>query len=83
MINKSFFYNNTPSNVIVIVAFNVSYRLLLEAADTVRCYRPLIQSDVTGRCFFMDELKNLANVVIGKFREIGIAMMSPVAMLFH
>jgi hypothetical protein len=46
MINKSFFYNNTPSNVIVIVAFNVSYRLLLEAADTVRCYRPLIQSDV-------------------------------------
>jgi hypothetical protein len=33
--------------------------------------------------FFMDELKNLANVVIGKFREIGIAMMSPVAMLFH
>lgn len=61
MINKSLFYNNTPSNVM----------------------RPLIQFDVTGRCFFMDELKNLANVVIGNFREIGIAMMSPVAMLFH
>ena len=48
---------------------------MLQAADTVRCYRPMV--------FFMDELKNLANVVIGKFREIGIAMMSPVAMLFH
>ena len=49
-------YNNTPTNAIVNVASNISYR-------------PLIQADVTCRCFvvpFMNEIKNLTNVVIGK-----------------
>jgi len=45
-------YNNTTSNAIVNTASNISYR-------------PLIQVDVFA-VLFMDELKNLTNVVIGK-----------------
>ena len=53
-------YNNTPSNAIVNAAYNINYTPLLETDDTAA---------VGGRCFailFMNELKNLTNVVIGK-----------------
>ena len=45
-------YNNTPSNAIVNAASNISYK-------------PMIQADVF-EVHFMNELKNLTNVVIGK-----------------
>ena len=45
-------YNNTPSNAIVNAASNISYK-------------PLIQADVFA-VLFMNELKNLTNVLLGK-----------------
>ena len=48
-------YNNTPSNDIVNVTSNISYR-------------PLIQTDVFA-ILFMNELKKLTNVVIGKLSK--------------
>jgi hypothetical protein len=49
-------YNNTPSNATLNTASNISYR-------------PLIQADVL-QFFFMNELKNLSNVVIGKLGKL-------------
>ena len=51
----------TPSNAIVNAASNISYRSLLEASDT----RSMLQADVFA-VPFMNEVKNLTNVVIGK-----------------
>jgi len=48
--------NNTLINAIVNTASNISYRTLLEAADTGRCFA----------VHFMKELTNLTNVVLGK-----------------
>jgi len=48
-------YNNTTSNAIVNVASNISYMRLLEAVYAVR---------------FMNELKNLTNIVIGKLGKL-------------
>ena len=58
-------YHNTPSNAIVNVVSNISYRLLLEniiqTTYTGRCYRPRF-----FQYFLMNKLKNLTNDVIEK-----------------
>jgi hypothetical protein len=52
-----FLYKNVPSNAIVNAATNISYR-------------QLIQADVFA-VLFMNELKNLTNVVIGKLGKLA------------
>jgi len=44
-------HNNTPSNTIVNAISNISYRPLLEASDTDRQYRPMLQTDVFAVLF--------------------------------
>jgi hypothetical protein len=49
-------YNNTPNNAIVNAASDISHRLLLK-------------TDVFA-VLYMNELKNLTNIVIGKFGKL-------------
>ena len=52
-----YLYNNTPSNAIVNAASDITYR-------------PMIQTANTGRWFCMNELNDLSTVVIGKLSKL-------------